>query len=139
MQGVTTAIVTFIFACLIWPHLVKHKPQFYSALGLVLIVILLDAIGQMAGAPSALHSVMYVLAALVQIITILLLVLCVGGLSVRELAGEVADTIEVIRRGEQKPVIVPMTGEVPKAREEAEPGRYTINDKGDEGIPLENP
>lgn len=128
MQGVTTAIVAFIFACLVWPHLVKHKPQFYSALGLVLIVILFDAIGQMTGTPGPLHSVMYVLAALVQIVTILLLVLCVGGLTVRELAGDVARTIDVIRHGEDKPVLVPMTGEVPKPREESAPARYTIND-----------
>lgn len=140
MQGVTTAIVAFIFACLVWPHLVKHKPQFYAALGLVLVVILFDAIGQMSLEESgALHRVMYVLAALVQILTILLLVLCVGGLTVREFAGEVASTIDVIRHGEQKPVIVPMTGEVPKAKQEAEPTRYTIDDKPDQSIPLENP
>jgi hypothetical protein len=129
MEGVTTAIVAFIFACLIWPHLVKNKPQFYSALGLVLVVILFDAIGHMAAVPSPLHSVMYVLAALVQILTILLLVMCVGGLTVRQLAGEVADTVHVIRHGEDKSVIVPMTGETPKPREEPEPPpRYTIDD-----------
>ena len=129
MEGVTTAIVAFIFACLIWPHLVKNKPQFYSALGLVLVVILFDAIGHMAATPGPLHSVMYVLAALVQILTILLLVMCVGGLTVRQLAGEVADTVHVIRHGEDKPVIVPMTGETPKPRDEPEPApRYSIND-----------
>ena len=104
MEGVTTAIVAFIFACLVWPHLVKNKPQFYSALGMVLVVILFDAIGHMEKVPGALHAVMYVLAALVQIVTILLLVLCVGGLTVRELAGNVADTVHVIRHGEDKPV-----------------------------------
>lgn len=128
MQGVTTAIVAFIFACLVWPHLVKHKPQFYSALGLVLIVILFDAIGQMAPTPGPLQRVMYVLGALVQIVTILLLVLCVGGLTVRELAGDLAHTVDVIRHGENKPVLVPMTGEMPKPREESAPARYSINE-----------
>jgi hypothetical protein len=130
MEGVTTAIVAFIFACLVWPHLVKNKPQFYGALGMVLVVILFDAIGHMAAVPGPLHAVMYVLAALVQILTILLLVLCVGGLTVRELAGDVAETVHVIRHGEEKPVIVPLTGEMPRPREEPEaPTRYTINDE----------
>jgi hypothetical protein len=122
MQGVTTAIVGFIFVCLVYPRLVKHRPQFYSALALVLLVILFDAIAHMAvnehGEPGALVRVMYVLSALLQILAILILVLCVGGLSVRELAGEVAHTVEVIRRGESKPVLVPLRGEQPRPREE---------------------
>ncbi|HEY2587240.1 MAG TPA: hypothetical protein VGI81_15955 [Tepidisphaeraceae bacterium] len=119
MQGVTTAIVGFIFVCLVYPHLVKHRPQFYSALGLVLLVILFDAIAHMATDPiGALVRVMYVFTALVQILAILILVLCVGGLSVRELAGEVARTVEVIRRGEDKPILVPLRGEQPRPREE---------------------
>jgi hypothetical protein len=119
MQGVTTAIVGFIFVCLVYPHLVKHRPQFYSALGLVLMIILFDAIAHIATEQNAaLFRVMYVLTALLQILTILILVLCVGGLSVRELAGEVAHTVEVIRRGETKPVLVPLRGEQPRPREE---------------------
>ena len=119
MQGVTTAIVGFIFVCLVYPHLVKHRQQFYSALGLILLVILCDAIAHMATDPNgALVRVMYVFTALLQILAILILVLCVGGLSVRELAGEVARTVEVIRRGEDKPVLVPLRGEQPRPREE---------------------
>jgi hypothetical protein len=120
MQGVTTAIVGFIFVCLVYPHIVKHRAQFYSAIGLVLLAILFDAIGHIATG-SALIPVMYVLSALVQIITILILVLCVGGLSVRGLAGEVANAVEVIRRGETKPVLVPLRGEQPRSREEPAP------------------
>lgn len=119
MEGVTTAIVGFIFVCLIYPHLVKNRPQFYSALGLVLVIILFDAIAHIAtGQNAALFRVMYMLTALLQILTILVLVLCVGGLSVRDLAGEVARTVEVIRRGEDKPVLVPLRGEQPLPREE---------------------
>lgn len=141
MQGVTTAIVGFIFVCLVYPHIVKHKAQFYSAIGLVLLAILFDAIGHMDSETKggALIRVMYVLAALVQIITILVLVLCVGGLSVRGLAGEVANAVEVIRRGETKPVLVPLRGEQPRSREEQEPvvapaAKVTPNDSP---IPLE--
>lgn len=138
MQGVTTAIVGFIFVCLVYPHIVKHRAQFYSAIGLVLLAILFDAIGHIASG-SALIPVMYMLAALVQILTILILVLCVGGLSVRGLAGEVANAVEVIRRGETKPVLVPLRGEQPRSREEQatvapEPAKVTPDDSP---IPLE--
>jgi hypothetical protein len=141
MQGVTTAIVGFIFVCLVYPHIVKHRAQFYSAIGLVLLAILFDAIGHMDSETKggALIRVMYVLSALVQIVTILILVLCVGGLSVRGLAGEVANAVEVIRRGETKPVLVPLRGEQPRSREEQEPAaapptKITPNDSP---IPLE--
>jgi hypothetical protein len=139
MEGVTTAIVGFIFVCLVYPRLVKHKPQFYSAIGLVLLIILFDAIAHMdATGKGTLEHVMYVLVALLQIVTILILILCVGGLTVRELAGEVANTVEVIRRGEDKPVLVPLRGEQPRQREEETvvPGKPAVA-KDDSPIPLE--
>jgi len=127
MEGVTTAIVAFIFACLIWPHIVKNKPQFYSALGMLMIIILFDAIGHMA-TEGPLHHVMYVLAALLQMLTILLLVLSVGGLTVRQLGFEVQQTIEAIRKGDDRPVLVPLKGEQPMPRKtEDEPASTRIN------------
>ena len=138
MQGVTTAITGFIFVCLIWPHIVKNKAQFYSSIGLLLVIILLDAIGHMGRDDgSSLAHVMYVLAAILQMLTILILVMCVGGLTPRELAGEVSETIDTIRHGEQKPVLVPLTGEQPMPREEPPPPRQTItlNDE-DDSIPM---
>jgi hypothetical protein len=139
MQGVTTAIVAFIFVCLVYPHIVKHRPQFHAAIGLVLLGILLDAIGHVDYKDNGgLVRVTYFFAALLQIITILLLVLCVGGLSVRELASDVARTVEVIRRGEDKPVLVPLRGEQPRSRDEEAPGPAPVNDVKDQSpIPLE--
>jgi hypothetical protein len=153
MQGVTTAIVAFIFACLVYPHLVKSKPQYYAALGLVLVTILFDAIGHMQTEDGGLRHVMYVLAALVQILNIIVLVMCVGGLSMKDLAGEVTNTVEVIRRGDDKPVLVPLTGEQPKVRDEqrkvrdeqpkvgedqpAEAPRRPLRPKDDSPIPLD--
>lgn len=138
MQGVTTAITGFILLCLVWPHLVKNKPQFYSSIGLLMVIILFDAIGHMGrDEGSSLSHVMYVLAAILQMLTILILVLCVGGLTPRELAGEVSETIDAIRHGEQKPVLVPLTGEQPIPKEEEPPLRQTItlNDE-DDSIPM---
>ena len=142
MEGVTTAIVLFIFACLAYPHLVKNRSQFYSALGLVLIAILLDAIAHMPrNGEGVLPHVMYVLAALVQILAILMLVLCVGGLTVGEFAGHVSETVNTIRRGgEDKPTLVPLRGETPKPRADRtadQPPRRTTPAGDDSAIPLE--
>jgi hypothetical protein len=146
MQGVTTAIVAFIFVCLVYPHLVKSKPQYYAALGLVLVTILFDAIGHMQTEEGGLRHVMYVLAALVQILNIIVLVMCVGGLSMTDLAGEVTNSLEVIRRGDDRPVLVPLTGEQPKVRDEqskakedqpAEAPRRPVRPKDDSPIPLD--
>ena len=139
MEGVTTAIVAFIFACLVWPSVVKNKTQFYSAIGLAMLIVLLDAIGHMgAGTDGALWRVMYVLAAVLQILTILVLVMCVGGLTPRELAGEVSEAVDTLRHGEKKPVLVPLKGEQPMPREAPPPPRQTITlDEEDNSLPLE--
>src|SRR4051812_45554054 len=50
MQGVTTALVAFIFFCVIFPERVKSRAQFYAGLGLICAIILLDALGYMIGA-----------------------------------------------------------------------------------------
>lgn len=119
MHGVTTAIVGFVFVCIIYPHLIKNRPQFWSAVGMVMAIILLDAIGHMTASPGALERATYVLAALLQIASMLLLIMSAGGLSARQLADEVGNAFEVIRRGEEtKEVIVPLRGEVPNPRVE---------------------
>ena len=138
MEGVTTAIVAFIFACLVWPHLVKNKTQFYSSIGLVMLILLLDAIGHMAAGDGPLPRVMYVLEELLQILTLLVLVMCVGGLTPRELAGEVSEAVDTFRHGEKKPVLVPLKGEQPIPREEKPVVRQTITlDDKDTSLPLE--
>lgn len=139
MQGVTTAIVACIFAGLIWPQIVKSKAQFNSAIGLVMLILLLDAIGHMSAPDTALPHVMYVLSAIIQMLTILVLVMCIGGMSPRELAGEVSETIDTLRHGEKKPVLVPLKGEQPLPRAEPPaPARQTITlDEDDDSIPLE--
>src|SRR5688500_6519156 len=133
MEGVTTAIVAFILACLIFPKVVKNKPQYYAAVGVILVVILLDAIGRMVGAGSF-HKFVWLLTALLQIGAIFLLILSAGGLTVRDLAGDLADTFEVIRRGgEEKEIIIPRRGETPKPRaargdyDDERPGRIELD------------
>lgn len=116
MSGVTTAIVAFILACLIFPTVVKNKPQYYAAVGLILIVILLDAIARMVGA-SGFFKFVTLMTAILQIGAIFLLILSAGGLTMKDLAGDLSETFEVIRRGgEEKEIIIPRRGEMPKPR-----------------------
>lgn len=117
MEGVTTAIVGFILACLVFPKVVKNKPQYYAAVGLVLLVILLSAIAGMTDPASGFRKFALLLTALLQVGAIFVLILSAGGLTVGDLAGDLADTFEVIRRGgEGKEIIIPRRGDVPRPR-----------------------
>jgi len=116
MHGVTTAIVAFILACLVFPKVVKNKPQYYGAVGMVLGVILFDALARIIS-HAGFSKFVYLMTAVLQIGAIFLLILSAGGLTVSDLAGDLADTFEVIRRGgEEKEIIIPRSGAVPKPR-----------------------
>ena len=116
MEGATIAIVGFIFVCIIFPSLVKNRPQFYGALGLICFMILLDSFGRVSDR-AALRAFVAVFDALMVVGALLLLVLSTGGLTPRQLAGDIAKTIEVVRRGgEKETIVVPLTGEQPKPR-----------------------
>ena len=147
MEGVTTAVVAFIFLCLAIPSLIENKSQYYVAFISVLGVILMDALAHMlpdsAGAPRA---VCYVLGAFAQIIAVVMLFLATGGLTFRALKG---DMIEVLRRGgEEKEVIIPLSEEAKKTiranqeeaarrvkRDEGEPKVYTIDSSAEPVTP----
>src|SRR5580704_13207087 len=107
MEGVTTAIVAFIFVAMGMPSLIKHRAYFFTAFILVIIVMLLDALAHLGGGAAGFF---YFMEALTQIAAVILVVCSAGGLSVVELKDELGQTIEVIRRGEaQKEVIVPLS------------------------------
>jgi hypothetical protein len=132
MQGVTTAIVAFIFAGVLWPHVIKNRPQFYAGLIVVCLIILMDGIahiffeeGKGGWRP------MYAVIGLLQVVGIVTCVLSTG-MSMKALSGEVFNTIEVVRRGgEKETIIVPLRGEQPKARGSAgggaTPGRIDLD------------
>ena len=104
-----------------------------------MLILLFDAIGHMSSTgDSPLPHVMYVLSAILQMLAILILVMCVGGLSARDLAGEFAESIDTIRHGDQKSVLVPLKGEQPMPREPRATPRQTITlNEDDDAIPLE--
>lgn len=127
MQGVTTALVTFLFVCVVFPNLVKNKAQYYAALGAVCLIIALDAVGMMVGEKPAFRVLVYVFGAALQVTAILLLFLAAGGITWRELAGDMKDAYEVIRRGkEEKEIIIPLSGEF--ARQQS--SRMSADDAG---------
>ncbi len=114
MQGVTTALVAFIFAGVVWPHLIKHKVQFYVGFICVVFIILLDSFGRMFFDKESV--VIYGITGLLQVLALVALVLS-GGMTARELSGEMLNTIDVVRRGGQKEtIIVPLRGEQPKSK-----------------------
>ena len=115
MQGVTTALVAFIFFCVIFPERIKSRAQFYAAFGLVCAIIVLDAVGYMLGA-SSFRVFAYFATAVLQVGAICLLFLAAGGITWRDLGGELSNAFEVIRRGGEKEVIVPLRGEMPKKK-----------------------
>ena len=134
-EGVTAAIVAFLFVCLIFPSLVKNRPQYYAALGAVLLIILLHAMAAMIKAAGFVVFAGF-FTALLQMAAIVMLVLCVGGLTVRDLAGDMSNAFEVVRRGgEEKEVIIPLPAHMEEKRREAQAASAAA--RGDADAPRE--
>ncbi len=136
MQGVTTALVSFLFVCVVFPHLVKNRPQYYAAFFVVCLIIVLDALATMLEKSAGFVVFAYVTCAVAQVVALLLLFLSAGGITWRQLAGDMAKAIEVIRRGEEeKEVIIPIGEQAPRHQakpsaadlDNYQPGRITIN------------
>jgi hypothetical protein len=130
MHGVTTALVAFLFFCVIFPERIKSRAQFYAAFALICAIIILDALGVMISA-SAFRVFVYFATAVLQVGAICLLFLAAGGITWRDLGGELRNSFEVIRRGgEEKEVIIPLTGATPKKKD-------AYADAGEDEIPSE--
>jgi hypothetical protein len=118
LDGVTTAVVLFLFTCLVIPDFIKNRTQYYAAFGAVLGIILVNTIALMIGS-ERLNVFAGVVIGFLQLIAVTMLVLCAGGMNVKTLAGEMGNAYEVIRRGsEEKEVIIPLSGAMPKPKEE---------------------
>jgi len=118
MHGVTTALVVYQLACLAFPNLVRHKPQYYWSILFIGLIIILDAVATIFGERNPVTVLCYVFAAFFQLAAVGLLMLSTGGLTPGELAGEFKNAYEVMRRGEDtKEVIVPLSGQPATPRE----------------------
>jgi len=118
MNGVTTAIVAFIFLALAFPSLIKDKTQYYAALLCVILVILLDAL---AHAFVGMTGFAYFIGAILQIGAVIMLVLSTGGLTVRQFSREVSDVADAVMRGEKSSeVVVPLSAAAQKRPDPAD-------------------
>ncbi len=131
MDGINTAVVGYLLLCMVWPQLVKSKAYYYLGLACVLLYVVLEAFAGCFFPGGNLSRAIHIVATLSSGLALVLVVLASGGLSFREFAGEMGNAFETFRRGEDpnKPVIIPITGEQPKAPDEVDPHtRYSIND-----------
>jgi hypothetical protein len=130
MNGVTTAIVAFIFLALAFPSLIKDKTQYYASLLCVILVILLDA---MAHAFVGMAGFAYFIGAILQIGAVIMLVLSTGGLTVRQFGREVTDVADAMMRGEKNSeVVVPLSAAAVKKPDPADqPQRRVPRDEND--------
>ena len=107
MQGVTTAIVLFVFACVLFPRLIANRAQFHAGFALTLAAILLDGLAHIVHV-ATFDAFAYLFTAILQVGAIVLLYLAAGGLTARGLSREMLGAFEVIRRGEEeREVIIP--------------------------------
>lgn len=135
-EGVTAAVIGFIFLCIAFPHLVKKRQPFYLALWVVIGVILLQSIREMLQKVEILPNIILGFCGLLLIVAVLALVVATGGFSIGELK---SNLIEVVRRGEEeKEYIIPIGGgaggEQPRRRRDADD-----EDRPRERIELEMP
>ena len=141
MSTVTTAIVGFIFVCIIFPNLIKSRAQYFIAIGLVLAAMLLQGLAIMINS-EGFYRFVRAMTMFIEAFAVILLVLCAGGLSIGTFASEMGNAVEVLRRGgEEKEVIIPLPesmqkfkrekDEAPRVREEI--GTPPPKPKGNEG------
>ena len=120
LGGVTTALVLFVFACLLYPSAIKNKAQFYAGFTGVLLILLIYSLDVMIRS-AGFQVFGGALTGLLQLFSLVMFFMAAGGLSVGELGEEMKGAFEVMRRGEsEKTVIIPLSGQVAKREPGAE-------------------
>src|SRR4051794_37230801 len=147
-MDLTTPLIAFLFVCLIFPKIVRNRPQFYMSFSLLVLILLIQLISRIFPYHQSFVYFLSVIVEALRLVVFILLVLCAGGLSLHELTGEVFRSFEVMRRGDtEKTVIIPLSGQKPRMREPEEeepPQRQTIDtpeaapDPGS-SIPMDEP
>ena len=115
----TLPIISFIFVCLIFPRLIRHRPYFYIALASVVVAMIFNTL--MIWFP-VVELVRFLggFAQLLQVLAFLLLVMSAGELSAGDLVSGFGEAFEAMRDPDRhRPVIVPLSGDQPKPREKA--------------------
>jgi hypothetical protein len=139
-DGVKTAIVGFIFVCIVLPHIIKNRAQYYMALATVLVSMFFQLLIVLVGSEpyQGFGRVCMIMSHLLDMLAILLLVMAAGGLSVKDLAGDMARAYEVMRRGEQeKEIIIPLPEQLRSLRETVD--REAAEDEGRTRYAIDEP
>jgi hypothetical protein len=152
-MSISVPIVAFLFVCIIFPHIVRNKAQFYMAFAVLIVILLLEVVEDVAGGSAGLARFFHVVHGVLYVVDLVLFVLCAGGLSLHELTGEFKNAYEVMRRGENTPTVVipkrdnPYSGtrgpvdEVPPPAtpryDLTPPSSQAPGDEGERSIPLE--
>jgi len=138
MEGVTTAIVLFIFVGVTFPSLIKTKAQFYASLAAMVLVIFLDASAHVVHS-DAYIAFAYFMNAMLQICAIVLLVLSAGGMTFGELKSELTEAAEAIRQGEEPREIVITLSPEEKAKIAAARQKQAHKDGAPQASKIDNP
>src|SRR5215212_9122553 len=85
----TLPLISFLFVCLIFPKIVRNRPQFYIAFGLLVLILLFNILAMIFNQSVGFVHFLLVMSQILMLVTFILLVLCAGGLSLHELTGEV--------------------------------------------------
>jgi hypothetical protein len=106
MEGVTAAIVAWVFVCLYFPQMIRNRPQFYAGVMMLAGTMLLAALAAIIG--GAFVGFAGAMGQLLQTIKFVLMVAATGNVSAKQLGKEFGNVIEVMRRGEtEKEIITP--------------------------------
>src|SRR5947209_4902106 len=96
MEGVTTAAVVFIFVCIAFPRMIRRRTQYYGAVAAVLLILLLGCLDRFIN-HEGFHRFFGVMMYLLDFAAVLLLIMCCGGLSPKELFGQMGDAFQELR------------------------------------------
>lgn len=125
MQGVTTAIVFYIFVCTFFPHMIRNRPQFYAGVIAVIAAMLLNTLAAIIGGEGFTKFAL-AFSLFLETVTFVLMIVSTGGVSLAQLKKEVGNVIEVVRRGEsEKEIIIPRSSQQPRVRDEDDEDEIT--------------
>ncbi len=142
-DGITLILAVFFFYCLAKPEMVKNRTQFWGVFFALCAITLFYTLRLMLYNSPAGQVFCGIMIGLLQLGGLVLTVLYVGGLSSVELREQLGEAAANFRRGDEKPIMVPLKREQPKPRDDEEdedrPPRIVIDlpRKTDEKIPLE--
>lgn len=139
MDGVKTAIIGFIFVCIVLPHIIKNRNQYYLGLVAVMLSMVFQMLAMMFIDRPVFVRFCHILDIMLQMAAILILVMAAGGLSARQLAGDMSRAIEVMRRGEETSEVLIKAPGYRAAQADREESRERVVLDDDDNDPLYDP